>query len=100
MPNGGVNGGRSSLSPTTAAAIPTRRKTFAKRLIEQDKVDVIDRRHDHRRDHGGDAGGRGRRACRSFRSPAPSQIVEPVKTWVFKTPHTDRMACEKIFEPT
>jgi branched-chain amino acid transport system substrate-binding protein len=24
-------------------------------------------------------------------------IVEPVKKWVFKTPHTDRMACEKIF---
>ena len=24
-------------------------------------------------------------------------IVEPVKNWVFKTPHTDRMACEKIF---
>jgi branched-chain amino acid transport system substrate-binding protein len=24
-------------------------------------------------------------------------IVEPVKKWVFKTPHTDRMACEKVF---
>jgi branched-chain amino acid transport system substrate-binding protein len=24
-------------------------------------------------------------------------IVEPTKKWVFKTPHTDRMACEKIF---
>jgi branched-chain amino acid transport system substrate-binding protein len=24
-------------------------------------------------------------------------IVEPVKKWIFKTPHTDRMACEKIF---
>lgn len=24
-------------------------------------------------------------------------IVEPVKKWVFKTAHTDRMACEKIF---
>ena len=24
-------------------------------------------------------------------------IIEPVKKWVFKTPHTDRMACEKIF---
>ncbi|HYG90053.1 MAG TPA: ABC transporter substrate-binding protein [Azospirillum sp.] len=24
-------------------------------------------------------------------------IVEPVKTWVFKTPHTDRMASEKVF---
>jgi branched-chain amino acid transport system substrate-binding protein len=25
-------------------------------------------------------------------------IIEPVKKWVFKTPHTDRMACGKIFE--
>jgi len=25
-------------------------------------------------------------------------IIEPVKEWVFKTPHTDRMACGKIFE--
>ena len=24
-------------------------------------------------------------------------IIEPVKKWVFKTPHTDRMACEKVF---
>ena len=26
------------------------------------------------------------------------EIIDPVKKWVFKTPHTDRMACEKIFE--
>ena len=26
------------------------------------------------------------------------EIVDPVKEYVFKTPHTDRMACEKIFE--
>lgn len=25
-------------------------------------------------------------------------IVDPVKKWVFKTPHTDRMASEKVFE--
>ena len=25
------------------------------------------------------------------------QIIEPVHKWVFKTPHTDKMACEKIF---
>jgi branched-chain amino acid transport system substrate-binding protein len=24
-------------------------------------------------------------------------IIEPVKKWVFKTSHTDRMACERIF---
>ena len=26
------------------------------------------------------------------------QAVSPVKKWNFKTPHTDLMACEKIFE--
>jgi branched-chain amino acid transport system substrate-binding protein len=25
-------------------------------------------------------------------------IIEPVKKWVFKTPHTDRMAAEKVFD--
>jgi branched-chain amino acid transport system substrate-binding protein len=25
------------------------------------------------------------------------EIIEPVREWVFKPPHTDRMACEKIF---
>jgi len=26
------------------------------------------------------------------------EVVEPVRKFVFKTPHTDKMACEKIFE--
>ena len=26
------------------------------------------------------------------------EIIDPVKPYTFKTPHTDRMACEKIFE--
>jgi branched-chain amino acid transport system substrate-binding protein len=26
------------------------------------------------------------------------EIIDPVKHWVFKTPHTDRMACSKIFD--
>jgi branched-chain amino acid transport system substrate-binding protein len=25
-------------------------------------------------------------------------IIDPMKKWVFKTPHTDRMAAEKVFE--
>ena len=64
-----------------------------------------------------DRAGQGRRAsaarpparpwprCRSPKAPAcplillagAVVIIEPVKKWVFKTPHTDRMACEKIF---
>ena len=45
-------------------------RTFVKRLIEQDKVDVIVGGIDHRRDHGGDAARSRRPACPSSRSPA------------------------------
>lgn len=70
---------------------------FAKRLIEDDKVDVI---------VGGTTTGSTmsmvplvERAGVPFISLAGAVvIVEPVKKWVFKTPHTDRMAAEKVFE--
>ena len=71
-------------------------RTFAKRLIEQDKVDVI---------VGGSTTGATMAAIPlveqaqvPFISLAGAVvIIEPVKKWVFKTPHTDRMACETIF---
>jgi branched-chain amino acid transport system substrate-binding protein len=71
-------------------------RTFAKRLIEQDMVDVI---------VGGSTTGTtmaviplAEQAQIPFVSLAGAVvIIEPVKKWVFKTPHTDRMACEKIF---
>jgi branched-chain amino acid transport system substrate-binding protein len=71
-------------------------RTFAKRLIEQDKVDII---------VGGSTTGTTmvvvpmvEQAGIPFISLAGAVvIIEPVKKWVFKTPHTDRMACEKIF---
>jgi branched-chain amino acid transport system substrate-binding protein len=71
-------------------------RTFTKRLIEQDKVDVI---------VGGSTTGETMAAVPlaeaagvPFISLAGAVvIVEPVKKWVFKTPHTDRMACDKIF---
>ncbi len=70
---------------------------FAKRLIEDDKVDVM---------IGGTTTGATmsmaplvERAGVPFISLAGAVvIVEPVKKWVFKTPHTDRMAAEKVFE--
>ena len=70
---------------------------FAKRLIEDDKVDVL---------IGGTTTGATmsmvplvERAGLPFISLAGAVvIVEPVKKWVFKTPHTDRMAAEKVFE--
>ncbi len=69
---------------------------FTKRLIEDDKVDVI---------LGGTTTGATmgmvplvERAEMPFISLAGAVvIVEPVKKWVFKTPHTDRMAAERVF---
>lgn len=70
---------------------------FAKRLIEEDKVDLI---------VGGTTTGSTmsmvplvEKAGLPFVSLAGAVvIIEPVKKWVFKTPHTDRMAAEKVFE--
>ncbi|MCL2658153.1 MAG: ABC transporter substrate-binding protein [Betaproteobacteria bacterium] len=70
--------------------------SFGKRLIDDDKVDVI---------IGGTTSGATMsmaplvaKANMPFVSLAGAVvIVEPVKKWVFKTPHTDRMAAEKVF---
>ncbi|NJD34586.1 MAG: ABC transporter substrate-binding protein [Betaproteobacteria bacterium] len=70
---------------------------FAKRLIDDDKVDII---------VGGTTTGSTmsmaplvEKAEIPFISLAGAVvIVEPVKKWMFKTPHTDRMAAEKVFE--
>lgn len=70
---------------------------FAKRLIESDKVDVL---------VGGTTTGSTmsivplvEKAGVPFISLAGAVVVvEPVKKFVFKTPHTDRMAAEKVFE--
>ncbi len=70
---------------------------FTKRLIEDDKVDVL---------VGGTTTGATMSAAPlvekagiPFISLAGAVvIIEPVKKFVFKTPHTDRMAAEKVFE--
>ena len=70
---------------------------FGKRLIDDDKVDII---------VGGTTTGATmsmaplvEKAGVPFISLAGAVvIVEPVKKWIFKTPHTDRMAAEKVFE--
>lgn len=70
---------------------------FAKRLIDDDKVDVL---------VGGTTTGSTmsmaplvEKAGVPFISLAGAVvIVEPVKKFIFKTPHTDRMAAEKVFE--
>jgi branched-chain amino acid transport system substrate-binding protein len=93
---GGVLGRKLQLTVYDSAGDAEKARTFAKRLIEQDKVDVI---------VGGSTTGETMAAAPlaeasgvPFISLAGAVvIVEPVKKWVFKTPHTDRMACDKIF---
>lgn len=93
---GGVLGRRLQLVHYDSAGDAEKARTFAKRLIEQDRVDVI---------VGGSTTGEtmavvplAEQVGLPFVSLAGAVvIVEPVKKWVFKTPHTDRMACDKIF---
>lgn len=94
--DGGVLGRKLELVAYDSGGDAEKARTFVKRLIEQDKVDVI---------VGGSSTGETMAAVplveaagMPFISLAGSvAIVEPVKKWVFKTPHTDRMACDKIF---
>ena len=93
---GGVLGRKLQLFAYDSGGDAEKARTFTKRLIEQDKVDVI---------VGGSTTGETMAAIPlveqaqvPFVSLAGAVvIIEPVKKWVFKTPHTDRMACEKIF---
>lgn len=93
---GGVAGHKLQLIVYDDGGDADKARTFTKRLLEQDKVDVI---------VGGSATGTTMAAIplvEQAQTPFVSLagavgIIEPVKKWVFKTPHTDRMACEKIF---
>ncbi len=93
---GGVLGRKLQLVAYDSAGDAEKARTFTKRLIEQDKVDVL---------IGGTSTGETMAAiplAEAAQIPFISLagavvIIEPVKKWVFKTPHTDRMACEKIF---
>jgi branched-chain amino acid transport system substrate-binding protein len=94
---GGVLGRKLQLISYDDASEAAKANAFAKRLIANDKVDIL-------------IGGSGSGASMSiiplvesagvpFISLAGSvTIIDPVKKWVFKTPHTDRMAAEKVFE--
>src|SRR5512134_466454 len=94
---GGLLGRRLELVAYDSAGDAEKARTFAKRLIEQDKVDVI---------VGGSTTGETmavvplvEQAQIPFISLAGAVvIVEPVKKWVFKMPHSDRMAVEKSYE--
>jgi branched-chain amino acid transport system substrate-binding protein len=94
--DGGVKGKKVELIAYDDGGAPDKAVTFAKRLIQSDNVDLI---------LGGTTTGTTMAAIKvveeagvPFISFAGGiDIVEPVKKWVFKTPHTDRMAAEKVF---
>jgi branched-chain amino acid transport system substrate-binding protein len=94
---GGVLGRKIELTVYDDASVADKSASFAKRLIENDEVDII-------------IGGSGtpnsmavipliERAQMPYISLGGGiSIVEPVKKWVFKVPHTDRMAAEKVLQ--
>jgi branched-chain amino acid transport system substrate-binding protein len=94
---GGVLGRKLELVHYDDGSEANKANSFAKRLIESDNVDVI---------IGGTTTGSTmamvplvEKAGIPFVSLAGAVVViEPAKKWVFKTPHTDRMAAEKVFE--
>jgi branched-chain amino acid transport system substrate-binding protein len=94
---GGVLGEKIQLVLYDDTGDPNKARTFATRLIEDDKVVAI---------IGGSTTGTTMSIMQvvadaeiPFISLAGAvEIVEPVQRWTFKTPHTDRMACAKIFE--
>lgn len=95
--NGGVNGQQLELIHYDTAANPKKAVNFIKRLVQKDKVDLI---------IGGSTSGTTMAVAplvNKFKIPMISlagsvKIVEPTKKWLFKTPHTDKMAAAKIFE--
>lgn len=94
---GGVLGRQLQLVHYDDGSDANKANGFAKRLIEDDKVDIL---------IGGTTTGATmsmvplvEKANIPFISLAGAVVViEPVKKWVFKTPHTDRMAAEKVFD--
>jgi branched-chain amino acid transport system substrate-binding protein len=93
---GGVNGQKLQLIIYDDGGDANAARTFATRLIEEDKVAAM---------VGGSTTGATlamipvfEEAQTPFISLAGAiQIIQPVRKWVFKTPHTDKMACEKIY---
>lgn len=93
---GGVNGRQLQLVVYDDGGDANRARTFATRLVEDDRVVAM---------VGGTTTGTTmamRPVFEDARVPFISlaggvEIVEPPQPYTFKTPHTDRMACEKIF---
>lgn len=94
---GGINGEEVTLVAYDDNGDPNKARTFATRLVEDDEVVAI-------------IGGTTTGTTMSILAVAEDaeipfislagaiDIIDPVKPYTFKTPHTDRMACQKIFE--
>ncbi|AKQ57019.1 ABC transporter substrate-binding protein [Bordetella hinzii] len=95
--DGGILGRKLALTLYDDASDANKANAFVRRLIMQDEVDVI---------VGGSTTGSTMAMvpqAQSAKIPfvslaAASVIVEPVKPWVFKMPHSDRMAAAKVLE--
>ena len=93
---GGVNGQKLQLVVYDDGGNADNARTFATRLVEEDKIVAM---------VGGSTTGSTMAMIPVFEDAkipfislaGAIQIIQPVRPWVFKTPHTDRMACEKIF---
>jgi len=93
---GGLNGQKLQMVVYDDGGDANAARTFATRLVEEDKVVAM---------IGGTTTGSTMAMIPVFedaQTPFISlagaiEIIQPVRKWVFKTPHTDRMACEKIF---
>jgi branched-chain amino acid transport system substrate-binding protein len=94
---GGVDGKKIELVVYDDGGDANKARTFATRLLEDDKVVAM---------VGGSTTGTTMAMIPVFEEAkvpfislaGAIEIVDPVRKYVFKTPHTDKMACEKIFE--
>lgn len=93
---GGVLGRKLELTVYDSQGNPKKAVPFAKRLISDDQVDII---------LGGSTSGATMGVIPSVEAAGipfisfggAGVIVNPVKKWVFKTPHTDTLAVQKIY---
>jgi branched-chain amino acid transport system substrate-binding protein len=94
---GGVGGEQIKLFIYDDGGDASKARTFATRLVEEDKVDAM---------LGGSITGASLAMVPVFEEAqipfialaGAAEIVQPVRKWVFKTPHTEPMSCGKIFE--
>jgi branched-chain amino acid transport system substrate-binding protein len=94
---GGIAGKKIELVVYDDGGDANKARTFATRLVEDDNVVAM---------VGGSTTGTTMAMIPVFEEAkipfislaGAVEVVDPVRKYVFKTPHTDKMACEKIFE--